>query len=124
MADGVLTRESPHSVSDTLARLEGAIAELGLTLFARIDHRDGARRSGLEMHEATVLIFGNPQGGTQTMLERPLAALDLPLRVLAWEREGHTQVSYQEPGFVAERFGIPVQIPARAEAVIDAALAA
>ncbi len=40
----------------TVQRIAGAIAEAGLTLFARIDHAAGAREAGLEMPPATVLI--------------------------------------------------------------------
>ena len=117
-----MTRESPRSFGETLARLERAIADLGLILFARIDHRAGARQAGLDMHEATVLVFGNPAGGTAAMLKEPLAALDMPLRVLVWEADGGARVSFQEPSFVARRFGIAAAIPQRAEAVVDAAL--
>lgn len=124
MDDGVVTRESPHGFDDTVKRLERAIDGLGLTLFARVDHRQGALGSGLDMQPATVLTFGNPRLGTPAMLDRPLAALDLPLRVLAWEAEGRARVSYQEPAYVAARFGIPAHIPARAADVADAALAA
>ncbi|HLI32612.1 MAG TPA: DUF302 domain-containing protein [Solirubrobacteraceae bacterium] len=124
MADGILTRESPHSFGETLARLKRAISDLDLIIFASIDHRDGARRAGLDMHEATVLTFGNPCGGTAAMLQEPLAALDLPLRVLVWEADGRTRVSFQDPAFVARRFRIPADIPMRAQAVVDAALSA
>lgn len=120
--EGVATRESPYPFAQTLARVERAIAERGLTVFARIDHRAGARHSGLEMQEATVLVFGNPRVGTPAMLAQPLVALDLPSRVLVWERDGTACVSYQEPDFVARRFSIPRDLPAHAEALVVAAL--
>ena len=38
------------------------------------------------------------------MLAAPLAALDIPLKVLVWEdRNGAVSVSYNSPGFLAER---------------------
>jgi uncharacterized protein (DUF302 family) len=37
----------------------------------------------------------------------PLAALDLPLKVLVWaDDDGTTRVSYPEPAAVAERYGL------------------
>jgi uncharacterized protein (DUF302 family) len=120
--DGVKTRQSAYSFEETLGRIERSIAERGLTVFARIDHRAGARAHGLDMPAATVLVFGNPAVGTPAMLSQPLAALDLPLRVLVWERHGQVQVSYQDPQFVSRRFGIPAEIPAHAEALVDYAL--
>ncbi len=122
-ARGVATRESRYPFAETLARVERAIADRDLTVFARIDHRAAAERSGLEMHEATVLVFGNPRVGTPAMLEQPLLALDLPLRVLVWQTDGQARVSYQEPSFVAARFAVGSDVPAHAEAIVGAALA-
>lgn len=122
-AQGVTTRESPYPFAETLARVERAIGQHRLTVFARIDHRAGARGVGLEMQEATVLVFGNPRVGTPAMLEQPLVALDLPLRVLVWEQDGRGRVSYQQPEFVAGRFSIPTDVPAHAESLVEAALA-
>lgn len=120
---GVVTRKSSYPFAETLARVEQGIDARDLTIFARIDHRAGAREAGLEMQEATVLVFGNPRVGTPAMLEQPLAALDLPLRVLVWEQDGQARVSYQQPEFVAGRFAIPIDVPTHAAALVDAALA-
>jgi uncharacterized protein (DUF302 family) len=124
-AEGVVTRESPFPLAETLQRLEQAIDAIGFHVFARIDHQTAARRHGLEMPSATVLVFGNPSVGTPAMLANPLAALELPLRVLVWEDErAQARVSFEEPEFVARRFAIPVEIPAHAAAVVQRALAA
>ena len=77
----------------TLERLIEAIARAGLILFDRIDHAAGALQAGLEMPPSTVLTYGHPKGGTPLMLAAPLAALDLPLRVLVRVREdGRTAI--------------------------------
>ncbi len=69
--------------------------ERGLTLFAIVDHNSGgAREVGLELRDTKLVIFGSPVAGTPVMVAAPLAALDLPLKVLIWNNEGHTQVSY------------------------------
>lgn len=122
MVEGVLTKSSSFPFAETLERVEDAIDQRGLTIFTRIDHREGARHFGLEMQPATVLIFGNPQVGTPAMLSEPLAALELPLRLLIWEQDGQAQISLQEPAYLADRFGIPAEIPAHAKAIADAAI--
>jgi uncharacterized protein (DUF302 family) len=80
---------------ETLERLEQAIAGAGMTVFARIDHDAGARDVGLTMPPTTVLLYGNPKGGTVIMLAAPQVALDLPLRVLVREAlDGKAMVSF------------------------------
>lgn len=86
----VVEHASPFPFDATVERLRHVITDHGMTIFAAIDHAAGARDVGMTMPAATVLIYGNPKGGTPIMLETPLAALDLPLRVLVREREDGT----------------------------------
>jgi len=62
-ADGVISKPSPYSVDETIQRLDEVVRGKGLTVFARIDHRAGAREAGLDMQDEQVLIFGNPRAG-------------------------------------------------------------
>ena len=55
--EGIVTRASPFSVKETLERLQAAIQSRNLNLFAHIDHSGEARRVGLTMQEAHVLIL-------------------------------------------------------------------
>ncbi len=92
----VIEHVSESSFETTLERLIEAIAEAGLILFDRIDHDAGARDVGLTMPRTTVLSYGHPKGGTPIMLAAPLAALDLPLRVLVRERDdGRTSIAFR-----------------------------
>jgi uncharacterized protein (DUF302 family) len=36
----------------------------------------------------------------------PLSALDLPLKLLAWEEDGEVWLAYNEPGYLRERYGL------------------
>ena len=58
-----------------------------MTLFARIDHADGAAIVGMKLRATELLIFGHPKGGTPLMLSRQTAGIDLPLKALAWQDE-------------------------------------
>ena len=99
----LVTKSSPWSVSDTVARLSAVVAARGMKLFAVIDHSGEAAGSGLELRDTKVVIFGSPQAGTPVMLAAPLAALDLPLKVLVWA-DGHgTKVVYTAPAALAGR---------------------
>ena len=80
--------------AETVARLEAAIGQAGMAIFARIDHAAGAAEVGLAMPPTVVLIYGNPRGGTPVMQAAPLTALDLPLRVLVREADGRVLVAF------------------------------
>lgn len=93
--DAIETRESPYGFDETLGRLLSAIEGRGLRLFAVIDHDGAAREAGLTLRPTRVILFGSPAAGTPLMAETPLLALQLPLRILVWERDdGRTMVSY------------------------------
>ena len=90
----VVTKLSPWSVTDTVARLSDVVAAKGLKLFAVIDHSGEAEAIGLKLRDTKVVIFGSPAAGTPVMQASPLAALDLPLKVLVWldERPDEAQL--------------------------------
>src|SRR6266849_5279751 len=109
--EGIVTRSSPFSVEETLVRLQEVIHSRNLTLFAHIDHRGEAKRVGLKMQEAHVLIFGNPKGGTPLMIASPLLALDLPLKALVWQSEdGRVWVSSTSAAYLRVRYALPQEL--------------
>jgi uncharacterized protein (DUF302 family) len=109
--EGIVTKPSPFSVEETLERLQEIIRSRNLTLFANIDHSGGAKRVGLTMQEAHVLIFGNPKGGTPLMIASPLIALELPLKVLVWQSADHqVWVSTTSVTYLRDRYAIPQEL--------------
>ena len=109
--EGIVTRPSPFSVEETLERLQEAIHSRNLSLFAHIDHSGEAKRVGLKMQEAHVLIFGSPKGGTPLMIASPLLALDLPLKVLVWQGEDDkVWVSSTKAAYLKVRYSIPQEL--------------
>lgn len=102
---------SPHSVPETLQRLETILQSKGLTIFATIDHSGEATKFGLEMHPTRLLIFGSPKGGTPLMVAAPTLAIDLPLKALVWEDDkGSVWVTYNTPEYLQQRHGIPADL--------------
>ena len=109
-AEGVVVKQSNHSVEETIDRLESALSEAGLTIFARIDHAAGAEGAGLSLRPTTVLIFGNPNLGTPLMAGAQTLAIDLPQKALAYEDEnGDVFLAYNDPAYLAARHGLDGQ---------------
>jgi uncharacterized protein (DUF302 family) len=75
-----------------------------MKVFTVIDHSGEAQAVGLELRDTKVVIFGSPQAGTPVMQAEPLAALDLPLRVLVWADTDQTKLSYLAPVALATRY--------------------
>lgn len=109
----VTTKLSARPVADTVARLTGILAAKGMKVFAVIDQRAEALGAGLDLRETTLVIFGNPAAGTPVMDKVPLSALDLPLKVLIWDDDGQTKVSYFSPPAIAGRYGLSQDLAAR-----------
>jgi uncharacterized protein (DUF302 family) len=106
--NGLIHLSSPHTVVETLARLEIIVQAKGLTILARIDHSGDAAKADLAMPPTKLLIFGNAKSGTPLMIASPSVAIDLPLKALVWQdEEGKVWLSYNSPDYLKERHAIP-----------------
>jgi uncharacterized protein (DUF302 family) len=108
--DEIVTKLSALPVAGTVARLTGLIEAKGMRLFAVIDQSAEARQAGLTLRDTVLVVFGSPAAGTPVMDAVPLAALELPLKVLIWDDGGQTKVTYQSPAALAGRYGIPADL--------------
>jgi len=58
-----------------------------------------------------LLILGSPKAGTPLLAATPTLAIDLPLKVLAWEdADGRVWLSYNAPVYLQERHGFPPEL--------------
>ena len=106
--------KSPHSAKETMDRLESAVKQKGLNVFARIDHAAGAAKVARKLRPTELLVFGNPQGGTPFMECAQSVGIDLPLKALVWQDEsGQVWLGYNDPAYLAARHGV-AQCPAAA----------
>lgn len=104
---GVVTVPSTYDASETVARLTDAAKAKNLLVFATINFARDAATIGLSMNDAQLLIVGNPRGGTPAMQAVPLAALDLPLKILVWsDANSKVWVSYNAPEYLQGRYGL------------------
>ena len=107
-ADGIINIPSNHSVNKTVEKLKAILQAKGVTLFALVDHSREAEKVRMKMAPTKLLIFGNPKAGTPLMLAAPGSAIDLPLKILIREdAQGKVWISYNSPGYLQERHGLP-----------------
>jgi uncharacterized protein (DUF302 family) len=107
-----VSKLSPRPVAATVARLTELVGAKGMRLFAVIDQAAEASKAGLQLRETVLVLFGSPAAGTPVMDAAPLAALDLPLKVLVWDDEGRTKVSYYSPAALAARHHLDADLAA------------
>ena len=97
---------SRYSYLETLAKLTQAMTDAGNTIFAAIDQAAAAAGVGLTLRPTTLIVFGNPKGGTPLMNAFPLVGLDLPLKLLIWEENGSVNVAYEPMSEIAARYAV------------------
>jgi D-alanyl-D-alanine carboxypeptidase len=106
----IVTRESPYSVNETLDRVSKLLEAKGAKVFARIDHSANAAGAGKTMRPKQVLIVGNPSVGTDVINAKPTMAIDLPLRVMAWEDDaGQVWASFTDPVELGRQYHVQGQ---------------
>ena len=113
----VVTKVSPWSMADTVARLSAVVAARDMKVLAVIDHSDEAHRVGRALRETKLFIVGSPSVTAAAIDAAPLSALDLPLRVLVWQDGYQTKVSYPDPGQVGRRYGLDRDVTTALEAI-------
>jgi uncharacterized protein (DUF302 family) len=106
--NGLIQVSSPYSVDETVKRLQSILTQKGLQVFALVDHSGEAEKVGMKMQPTKLVIFGSPKAGTPLMVAAPTLAIDLPLKALVWQDgNGKVWVSYNSPGYLQQRHGVP-----------------
>jgi len=124
---GVTILPSPFPVKETIDRIQAFLQQHGATIYARIDQQDELRKTGQSIPSLEFILFGNPKAGGPIMAENPVAALDLPLKIIAWEDPaGKVWLAYNDAGYITERFSLSdaVSGPLNLGGPISAALGA
>lgn len=105
---GLVTIPSKYSVAEAHDRIEGAIKlSDGFQVFARLDFQSLAASQGGKIRPSQLLLFGRGTVLQPLLPQNPVAAIDLPLKILAWEDEsGKVMLSYNTGELLAQRHGI------------------
>jgi uncharacterized protein (DUF302 family) len=112
---GLITIPSKYSVEETIQRFEAAIrakSDQGWMVFTELDHAAAAEKNGLKLPARTVIVFGNPRGGTPNMQKAPTLAIDVPPKALVWQDDqGKVWLTFNSgeylQDYVYPRHGLP-----------------
>lgn len=87
---------------------ENLAASSALETVVEIDHSRLAQEAGAVMPPATVMIFSDPELESELVRLNPLVALDLPLRVLAFEDPASQSnlVVHNSFDYITSRYGL------------------
>ncbi len=122
---GIITKPVPYAVKETIDKLQDLIEKSGATVYARIDQQAELKKVGITINALEFLLFGNPAAGGKLMAQNPLIALDLPLKIIAWEDEKkHVWIAYNSSAFIQERYAMAANdnSPLDLEKLVDKAL--
>lgn len=105
--DGLVTMKSKYSVTVTLNRLSNILKKHGITVALRWNHSAKAEKLGIPMRPTQLLVFGNPKLGSYLMTSQQTAAIDMPLKAIAWkDAKGQVWLAYNDPAYIARRHHI------------------
>jgi uncharacterized protein (DUF302 family) len=95
---GLITIDSPHDVPTTVANVQSELTAAGFGIPLILDHQANAASVGKTLRPMVLVVFGNPNVGTQFMQDNQLAGIDLPQKYLVYEdAEGNTKITYNDP---------------------------
>ena len=114
--------EGPDSLFALLD--DNVSASEALEKIVEIDHSRLGAEADSVMPPAKVLIFSNPELEAKLLAVNPLIAIDLPLRVLAYESmlDGSSRVAFNSFEYLQSRYGLGSLI--ELEALFDDSMAA
>ena len=101
---GLVMVKSTHPFDETVSKLEQSLVSRTQTIFAKIDHQKNATGVGLGLRPTTLIVFGNPKGGTPLMQSRQTIGIDLPMKYLVTQDAGGSvYISYNDPEWLGRR---------------------
>ncbi|MHA7871959.1 MAG: DUF302 domain-containing protein [Hyphococcus sp.] len=106
-APHIVTVRSNQDFTATLEAAQAAIDARGFRTFAVIDHAAGAASIDADLRPTTLIIFGNPRGGTPLMQAEQRMGLQLPLKLLVFEdADGEVHLVYPDMAHTFHEYGI------------------
>ena len=103
---GVIVRPCQFRVDEAIDKLVVLLQKNGATVYARINQQTELHNAGFEIPRLQFVLFGNPHAGGSVMTVNPIVALDLPLKIIAWQ-DGLQKnwIAYNDARYLEKRYG-------------------
>ncbi|MEX0810831.1 MAG: DUF302 domain-containing protein [Chitinophagales bacterium] len=108
-AQEIQTHKSAYSPEETSAKLKELLLSNSFSIISSINHSDAAEKNDIILGYNELLIFGDPQVGSLLMQADPRIGVDLPLKILIWEKDSKTFISYKNPELFLKLYKIEQQ---------------
>ena len=103
----IITISSKFSAIETMDRFEAAARAEKFQIFARVDFQALTAANGGKIPPNQILIFGRGGILPPILPTTPLAAIDLPLKALAWEdANGKVWLAFNTGEYLKERHNL------------------
>ncbi|MBT8473723.1 MAG: DUF302 domain-containing protein [Marinicaulis sp.] len=102
----IVTVQSNSEFDQTVAQLKTAIEARGFKTFAIVDHAKGAASIGEILAPTTLIIFGNPKGGTPLLQNDSRIGLEIPLRVLVRQANDGVEIIHEDMAHLFHEYGL------------------
>ncbi len=108
--EGVIIRQSRLPVKETIDHFETFLQQHGATIYSRINQQAELQKTGINIPPLEFIMFGNPKAGGPIMVENPISALDLPLKIIAWEdQQKSVWIAWNDAAYIEARYGLAVK---------------
>lgn len=106
--NGIVTKLSKNSVTDTVNILKIIAKENGAKEFTVIDHKKNVLENGkFEIREAKLIIFDESNLCLNLLKYDPAVGLDLPLKILIYVAEDKkVYIKYRDPRFLKNIYNL------------------
>ena len=106
----LVSTRSAKDFGATLNALKAAIDTRGLKTFAIVDHAAGAASINMDLRPTTLIIFGNPRGGTPILQLDQRMGIVLPLKAVVYQDSaGDVHVATTDIEAEAAAFDLPAE---------------
>lgn len=103
---------SENDFATTLTKLQAAIDARAFKTFAVVDHAKGAASIDADLRPTTLIIFGNPKGGTPLIQAAQTMGIFLPLKALVYENaDGSVAIATSDIRHALKEHGVADKDP-------------